>query len=159
MEHLFFDHSGKKLKIQEIVFEMAAFMKEDERRRYRITVGTDSQRLEDNTAEFATAIVIHRIGNGARYFWKRHEIGKFFTLRDRIIQEALYSIDIAKEILTALKKADTPLFSFEVHVDVGEKGETKAVIQEVTGMVTANNFQVRIKPNSYAASNVADRHV
>ncbi|MEK7506005.1 MAG: ribonuclease H-like YkuK family protein, partial [Patescibacteria group bacterium] len=33
------------------------------------------------------------------------------------------------------------------------------LIQEVVGMVRANNFEAKTKPDSYAASKVADRHV
>jgi predicted RNase H-related nuclease YkuK (DUF458 family) len=44
-------------------------------------------------------------------------------------------------------------------VDIGENGETKSMINEVMGMVRAHNFESRIKPDSYAASKVADRHV
>ena len=33
------------------------------------------------------------------------------------------------------------------------------MIQEITGMIRANNFEVKTKPESYAASSVADRHV
>jgi len=29
----------------------------------------------------------------------------------------------------------------------------------VVGMIRANNFEARTKPESYAASNVADRHI
>jgi predicted RNase H-related nuclease YkuK (DUF458 family) len=32
-------------------------------------------------------------------------------------------------------------------------------MQEVLGMVRAYNFEARVKPESYAASSVADRHV
>ena len=81
-------------------------------------------------------------------------------MHDRIIQEVLLSIDTAKEILESLKKIkDVPDFDFEIHVDVGEKGETKSMTQEVIGMVRAYNFEPRIKPESYAATNVADCYV
>jgi len=33
------------------------------------------------------------------------------------------------------------------------------MMQEVIGMVRAYNFEARTKPESYAASKVADRHV
>jgi predicted RNase H-related nuclease YkuK (DUF458 family) len=33
------------------------------------------------------------------------------------------------------------------------------MIQEVVAMIRASNFQAKTKPESYAASNVADRHV
>jgi predicted RNase H-related nuclease YkuK (DUF458 family) len=32
------------------------------------------------------------------------------------------------------------------------------VLQELVGLVRANNFEVKTKPESYAASNVADRY-
>lgn len=155
---LFNDSYGKKLTIKEVAKELVKFMKEQESRKYRITIGTDSQCLQDKTADFVNAIVIHRVGNGGRYFWRRSRLGKFYTIRDRIIKEALGSIDVATEVLEALKEFDTPVFGFEIHVDVGENGETRTTINEVVGMVRANNFEVRTKPYSYAASKVADRH-
>ena len=159
MEKQFNDVWGKKLGLKEIVSEIIGFMKADDKKQYKLIIGSDSQRLEDKTADFVTAIVVHRIGNGGRYFWRRSNLGKFHTLRDRIIQEALFSIDVAKEILITMEEFETPSFSFEIHVDVGENGPTKMIINEVVGMIRANNFEVKTKPESYAASKVADRHV
>ena len=158
MNKLFNDFLGRKLTISEVVDELVGFMRENDKRKYKIIIGTDSQGLEDKTADFVNAIVIHRVGNGGRYFWRREKLGKFYTMRDRIIQEALSSIDVAKEVLKKLKGHDTPAFGFEIHVDVGEQGETRTIINEVVGMVRANNFEVKIKPHSYAASKVADKH-
>ena len=76
-----------------------------------------------------------------------------------MIQEVLISLDIAKEVLSELKKFPLPEFDFEIHADIGENGPTKAVIQEIVGMIRAHNFEVKTKPDSYAATNVADRHV
>lgn len=141
-------------------------MKGDSRRRYKITIGTDSETLAGGQTDFVTAVVVHRIGNGGRYFWRRPPRGKFHTLRDRIIKEVLLSLEIAKEILQALKKeVDSPEnqsaldWEFEIHADIGENGETKSMIKEVVAMIRANNFEARTKPASYAASTVADRHV
>lgn len=159
MEREYNDNWGKKMDLREVTQEVISFMKADDRRQYKIIIGSDSQRLEDKTADFVTAVVVYRVGNGGRYFWRRVGLGKFHTLRDRIIREAMFSIEIAKEILTILKEFETPVFGFEIHVDVGENGETKAMIQEVVGMIRANNFEVKTKPESYAASKVADRHV
>lgn len=156
---VFNDHQGNKLNIEELILEIIDFMKADLKREYKIIIGSDSQWLEDKSADFVTAIVVHRAGNGGRYFWRRFALGKFHTLRDRIIQESLSSIEIANQFLTVIKGFETPEFSFEIHADVGENGPTKAVIQEVVGMIRANNFEVKIKPFSYAASSVADRHV
>ena len=150
---------GTPLTISEVVEEIAAFMAADTKKRYRVTIGTDSELLADKTADFVTAVVVHRVGNGGRYFWRRFVLGKFHTLRDRMIKEALVSIELAQGVLAELKKVPLPEFGFEIHADIGERGPTKAVIQEVVGMIRANNFEVKIKPYSYAATNVADRHV
>jgi len=152
--------------MQRVVQEIIAFMKIDPRRRYKVMIGTDSEWLSSKNADFVTAVVVHRVGNGGRYFWRRAQIGKFHTLRDRIIKEVLLSLDLGKELLVELKKLSDesfagagPLWDFEIHADVGENGPTKAMIQEVVGMIRAMNFEPITKPGSYAASNVADRHV
>jgi predicted RNase H-related nuclease YkuK (DUF458 family) len=150
---------GTRLTVDEVVQEIIAFMKSDLLRRYKITIGTDSELLARKDADFVTAIVVHRVGNGGRYFWRRFELGKFHTLRDRMIKEVLISLDIAQKVLAELKKFPLPEFDFEIHADIGEKGPTKAVIQEIVGMIRAHNFEARTKPYSYAATNVADRHV
>ncbi|MCX6702341.1 MAG: ribonuclease H-like YkuK family protein [Candidatus Wolfebacteria bacterium] len=159
MDKLFNSSLGEKMNPRQIAREIIGFMKKDEARRYKIIIGSDSEGHNGSPADFVTAVVVHRVGNGGRYFWRRTEFGKFFNLHDRIIQEVILSIEVAQEILENLKSLNAPDFSFEIHVDVGEKGETKVMIQEVLGMVRAYNFEARVKPESYAASNVADRHV
>lgn len=160
--------SGLKLTVRQVIEEILRFMQDEPRRQYKVTIGTDSDRLSDGRADFVTAIVVHRVGNGGRYFWRRLELGKFHTLRDRIIKEVLISLDFGKEVLTELKSlsdgavanVSPPVqWEFEIHADIGENGPTKAMIQEVVGMIRAHNFEAITKPGSYAASNVADRHV
>jgi len=148
---------GLRLTVQEVVGEIMAFMHADLTRRYKVTIGTDSE-LSRGSADFVTAIVVHRVGNGGRYFWRRIDALKMHSLRERIVKEVLISLDIAKDTLSELKKFPLPEFDFEIHIDVGENGPTKALIQEVVNMVRANNFEPRTKPESYAASNIADRH-
>lgn len=151
---------GLKLTALEVVREIIRFMKADEKRRYKITIGTDSEILADGRNDFVTAVVIHRVGNGGRYFWRRLELGKFHTLRDRIVREVLLSLEVAQTVLKELKQSPpADNWSFEIHADVGVNGETKVLIQEVVGMIRANNFEAKTKPESYAATKVADRHV
>ncbi len=155
---------GLQVDLGVVADEIVAFMEKKPKASYRVTIGSDSELLEDKTADFVTAVVVHRIGNGGRYFWRRVRIGKFYNLHDRIVQEVMFSIDASKEFLDVLKekvkrKAEQGLdfdWNFEVHIDVGENGPTKTLIQEVVGMVRAHNFEPKTKPESYAASNVAD---
>jgi len=150
---------GLKLTVAEVVREIMNFMRADSSRHYKITIGTDSELFKGNKADFVTAVVVHRVGNGGRYFWRRVSYDMLHTLRDRIIKEVLISLDVAKGVLLELKKFPLLKFDFEIHIDVGENGPTKVMIQEVVNMVRANNFEAKTKPESYAASNVADRHV
>lgn len=160
MESLLFNNSaGGRLKPREIIGEIINFMRADQRRDYKIIIGTDSEKIGGDRADFVTAIVIQRVGNGGRYFWRRVEQDKIHTLRDRIWQEVLISLEIAKGFISLIKTFEVPHFDFEIHVDVGEKGKTNVLIQELVTMIRANNFEAKTKPNSYAASSVADRHI
>lgn len=176
-EFLFNSSCGMRLDAAGVVGEILAFMEADRKRKYRIAIGTDSEALAEikrsgdvsnglsnlkqrlGQVDFVTAIVVHRVGNGGRYFWRRLEFGKLYTLRDRIIKEVIISLEVARELLEELRKAKDASFDFEIHADIGENGQTKAMIQEVVGMIRAYNFTPQTKPGSYAASSVADRHV
>lgn len=160
MPLLFQSSFGLRLDVNQVVKEIFRFINAEPKYSYKIIIGTDSEQLLDKTADFVTAVVVHRMGNGGRYFWRRIELGKFHTLRDRVIQEVLLSLDVAKEVLIELKKEPAMAnWDFEIHADIGENGETKVLIQEVVGIIRANNFEAKTKPDSYAASKVADRHV
>lgn len=150
---------GIKLKLNATIKEIVRFMNEDKNRRYKIIVGSDSLKKEKDLADFVTAVIVYREGNGGRYFWRRLELNKIHNLRNRIIQEVMLSLEAAQKILDSLKKINAPKFDFEIHIDVGENGETKSMISEVVRMVRAYNFEARTKPQSYAASKVADRHI
>jgi hypothetical protein len=160
MQLLFKSSFGLDLNISQVVEEIIRFIKADNKRSYKIIIGTDSEQLANKYADFVTAVVVHRVGNGGRYFWRRIQEGKFHTLRDRIIREVIVSLNIAKEILSELKKEGANLaWEFEIHADISETGATKTLIQEVVSMIRANHFEAKTKPESYAATKVADRHV
>ena len=105
-----------------------------------------------------TAVVIHRVGFGGIYFWKRIIDGKKYVLKTRIYQEAALSLTCAQEILEVLKNDGYTKYDIEIHVDIGSNGETKEMINEVVGMIRGSGFPVKTKPLSYGASKVADRH-
>lgn len=160
MEKAQFNSSfGLKLTQEQVVRVISDFIAEDPNREYKIIVGSDSEKRPEDKADFVTAIVVHRVGNGGRYFWRHVTSGNIHTLRDRMWQEVIYSLDVSKELVVLLKNAGLEKCAFEVHVDVGENGATKTMIQELVGAVRAHNFEARTKPDSFAASKVADRHV
>lgn len=140
-----------------VIDELGAFLRADPNAVYAITIGTDSETYHD-TVEFITAIVIHRKGRGGRYFWMQTEKPKFHTLRERIWQEAILSISLARSVLDALEVRMMWDAGIEIHVDVGANGPTRDLIKEISGFVRAHGFVINIKPLSYAASAVADRY-
>ena len=75
------------------------------------------------------------------------------------VTSVIVSIEIAKSVLSYLRQFDATQYDLEVHVDVGTNGTSSKMIQEVVGMVRANNLEAKTKPESYAASSVADRYI
>ncbi len=72
---------GMKLTVPEVVQEIMAFMGADLMRKYRVTIGTDSQLLASKNADFVNAVVVHRIGNGGRYIYRSFELGNSRSTR------------------------------------------------------------------------------
>ena len=156
-----------ELSFNDLMKGLIDFMAEDPKRKYDIVIGTDSQERNGNgnkVADFITAIVIHRVGRGGRYFWKRANEESLATLRDRIYKEVMFSLDTAQEFIDNLQKFKLnpnyyiPEYEFEIHVDIGENGKTRDMINEVVGMIRGNGFNAKIKPEAYGATKVADRH-
>jgi len=159
LEKFFNSSLGITLSSKQVVRELIRFMEVDTFADYKITIGSDYENKSNGTVDFVSAIVIHRVGNGGRYFWRRVVAEKkFHTLRERLLEEVLLSLETAHDLISTTKKLSLPEFSFEIHVDVGEHGKSKSMMQDLVGMVRANNFEARTKPDSYAASKVADRH-
>jgi len=142
-------------KLKKVISE---FMAADKKSRYEIIVGTDSQKFDKHSFDFVSALIIHRVGFGAIYFWKREILKKKMSLKERIYTEATLSLQTAETFIQFLKTNGISRYNIQIHVDIGYNGETKAMITEVVGMVRGSGYQIKIKPESYAASKVADRH-
>jgi hypothetical protein len=108
-----------------------------------------------------TAILVHRKGFGGKYFWRRKDVSNIHTLREKIYTETLESLSFALYFVPLLRRmlvGEIPSYNLEIHIDVGEFGDTRDMIKEVVGMVTGNGFVAKTKPYSYGASSVADKH-
>nr|WP_220186013.1 ribonuclease H-like YkuK family protein [Paenactinomyces guangxiensis] len=133
-----------------------SYVQEDRNAEYKVVIGTDSQTRERQTL-FVTAIIVQRVGKGAIFFYTRHLHRAMKDLRYRIYRETEYSlkcVELLKEKGFFGFSVNIPM---EIHLDVGQQGETRKLIQEVVGWVTAVGYTAKIKPESYAASQVADR--
>jgi predicted RNase H-related nuclease YkuK (DUF458 family) len=146
---------GEKLTKERLIKEIENFILTDEKFAYRVLVGTDSEYF-DHKIDFVSVIVVHRVGHGARYFWKRQVLKTNLGLYERLWQEALLSLKIGQELLKILtsKKLN---FRFELHLDLGTIGKSSSSVKEIINLVRSYGFDVKIKPESYAASKIADR--
>lgn len=157
-ERVFHDCFGKAYALHEVVDEIVSFMQYDPMRRYNIIIGTDSENHDE--ADFVSAVIVHRVGNGGRYWWRRIRMPHFKALRTRIWKEVSFSLELAQAFLHEVTtRRNFPEFQLEIHVDVGAEGPTRTILQEVVGAVRGSGFLVRTKPESFGATKVADRHV
>jgi uncharacterized protein len=134
------------------------FLAKDPQKKYELVIGTDSQPHNGEGVDFVTAIVVHRIGVGGIYFWKRIVNKKHYVLRQRMYEEAVMSMEMAELLLTTFSNDGITKYDIEIHVDIGQIGDTRDMIQEIVGMVRGSGYRVKTKPESYAASKVADRY-
>ena len=144
-----------KLSFDRMFQHLVGYMQEDPSQRYNLIIGTDSL-LGDDTC-FVTAIIIHRIGHGGRYFYHKFRNRKIESLRQRILYETSLSLETASQVSAELAQNGFSELPVEIHLDVGDRGETKRIIREVVGMVQGSGFAAITKPDSYGASKVADR--
>jgi predicted RNase H-related nuclease YkuK (DUF458 family) len=148
------------IKFDEVVKEIINYIQREPEMEYKISVGTDS-RGSKNT-QLVSAIAILKVGNGGRYFWTKSQ--KIFcpTLQNRIYKETMQSIVLTQELRGRLKDCLGEEFFWDdkisVHLDVGKNGATRDLIESVVGMVKGFGLVPIIKPDSFSAFVLADRH-
>lgn len=156
--------SQGELLFGEMLREVVKFMRVEPLASYKVMIGSDSN--GGQVLDLVSVVAVHRVGNGGRYFWHRQTREGVKSLRQKIYAEVTTSLELASLFLPAFRRelrqseAESEMpFDFEIHVDVGSKGETRDLIREVTGMVRGYGYEVMVKPLSAAATSVADRHV
>lgn len=154
---MFFTSPSKgKLSFVEMMDDVIGYIRGLPSSSYKIIVGTDSM-VRDETC-FVTAVVVHRLGKGARYYYRKKVQRKIKSLRQKIFYETALSLEMGGKIAEYFSASGFAEMPVEVHIDVGAQGETRDLIKEVVGMVVGSGFQAKIKPDAYGASSVADKH-
>ena len=147
-----------KMSETDVLLDIKKFVITNKEDVFRIIIGTDSLSNHES-CNFVTAIVVHRIGSGAKYYWRKQNKKMKPVLRTKIYEETMISLNVAKDFVPKLQKnLNGSKYDFEIHIDVGNVGPTREMIKEVVGMVTGNGFVAKTKPQSWGASSVADRY-
>lgn len=152
----FVSPSKGKLSFVQMMEDIMAYIRGLPSSSYKIIVGTDSM-VRDDTC-FVTAVVVHRLGKGARYYYRKKHQRKIKSLRQKIFYETSLSLEAGSKVAREFSESGFAEMQVEIHIDVGIKGDTRDLIREVVGMVTGSGFQAKIKPDAYGASSVADKH-
>ena len=154
-----------EIQIEESIMLIKSFLEEKPDREYSLVIGTDSHEREttgdSKSINLVTAVLVHRKGFGGKYFWRRKDMPNIHNLREKIYAETLESLNFALYFVPLLRRVlngNSPLYNLEIHIDVGEHGDTRDMIKEVVGMVTGNGFVAKTKPQAYGATYVADKH-
>jgi len=155
---MFYSPTYGKIDLSSLKKIISSFMASDKKARYEIIVGTDSQKIASMKYDFVSALIIHKVGFGGIYFWKREIIAKKISLKERIYQEAIMSLQTSENFVDFFKTNGISKYNIQIHVDIGKNGETRELISEVVAMIRNNGYEAKIKPDSYGASKVADRY-
>ena len=157
----FFNPTKGNLKIDEAIEELVNYISEKPERFYDVVVGCDSSSGEE--PHFPLVIAVLRTGEGGRFFLKKvfYDGRKFFNWKERILEEVLLSCQLALHLKEVLEQRIPPQLRYQfryIHADIGENGQTRDMIKELTGLIRGNGFEPKIKPESFVASTVADRY-
>jgi len=137
-----------------IPLDVNSFLETNAKEETDIYIGTDSQRV-GKRIKFITVIVCVLPGKGGRVIQKCKIIpSKDMTnLRDRLIHETWLSIEVAQEVSKIVPNDLT------IHLDVNQSPKYKSgkYRAELTGFVAGLGYKYEVKPNSWAASCVADK--
>ena len=146
-----------QLDYPEVIQKIAEYIKQDTDSVYKIIVGSDSQ-AKTGDVDFVSAIIAHRIGKGGIYFYKKQKIANQHSMQERIARETQLSLELALKIRDDFQHNGLAAYEPEVHIDVGMDGISRDMVKWVTGMILGSGFVYKIKPESFAASTVADRY-
>jgi predicted RNase H-related nuclease YkuK (DUF458 family) len=121
---------------------------------FLIHVGTDSKNRGQST-HFVTVVAILRPGQTARVIYRSLRAPRIRNLAQRLVQEAQLSVE------AALMLAERVPQDIVLHIDANsdERHRSARYARSLAGMGKGNGFEVRLKPEAWCASHVADHVV
>ena len=153
-----------KVNIDQIPEKLLAFYDKNRNTEgvFQIVVGTDSQNFNDT--KMVTVIAAYKEGHGGIFFYEVDRIDRITNVQQKLNTETSRSLEVMMQLAGELEeeskykkmKEDTLL---SIHVDAGwsDKGKTKELIPGLVGWIRACGFEAKCKPESFAASSIADK--
>lgn len=152
---MFVSPSKGPMTLDAMVTDIVDYVRAERTANYRLIIGTDSHTKKDT--HMVTAVIIQRVGKGARFFYRLTEHRCMSSLRQKLYYETAISLDVVHALKEKLYKNMLVGMRIEIHVDAGFVGASREIIREIVGMVVATGLVAKVKPESFGASAVADR--
>jgi len=159
----------RNMSQQDITFDIMAdkilnYISQQPQKDYILAIGTDSQTTSDT--KMVLSITLHRLFNGGIFFLHtaHRKAYQHNQLHQKLYDETQTSLDAAEILIEKLKNKGLDIqdkksnIHLSIHMDIGKNGPTSKYIQELEGWVKAVGYEYEIKPNSYAASTIADKY-
>lgn len=163
---LLWKNSDGKRFSDEHVFGWVGQTQYDRENEYQIIVGTDSH-MAGRTFRFITVICVYRVGKGGNYYYteeyeprERYVIG----VRGKKVkgnQKMRMFNEVERSVEMANKLFDSTGVLPVVHVDASpshRKEFTSEFSEQLKGYVVASGYECVLKPDSFVANAIADKH-
>lgn len=156
--------SHGEVSIREVVDIVRKYIQQSPEDNYDVTIGTDSQNFD--RTKIVMVIAVHRKGRGGIFFYKTIYQEKITNIRVKLTRETQLSLELADTFLKEMEKEfyrsefnyEAPNIHYAIHVDAGHDGKTNVLIPEIIAWVNACGYPVSVKPDSYAASSIANKY-
>jgi len=126
-------------------------------KQHKIIIGSDSVKLGHNFIFTKAICILNKDYYDKRYFYLRKKIqdDSYLDLSKRLLKETSDSISLAMKIRDKVNKAN-----LEIHADINpdQNHMSSKYKNTITGYIQGCGFKVKIKPNSFVASSIADQH-
>jgi predicted RNase H-related nuclease YkuK (DUF458 family) len=149
-----------EIDFETVIEDIKEYVKSDQDSLYEYIIGCDSQLFGKGVC-YVESIVIHRIGKCGKYYYKKELISldpKKLPLSQRIYTETYKSINLIQKLVENLHDVIREKDIALIHLDIGNNGKSKNLINTCLGMVSSYNIKCSIKPDSWASSTIADKH-
>lgn len=128
---------------------------------FNLIVGTDSQNYSDT--KVVVVIAVQNVGHGGIFFYDILRIQKIDNIRQKLLYETNMSLSYADRLISGFEDYqektgfDYRTINFCIHVDAGTNGKSGKLIPELVAWVKACGYSCKVKPDSFAASSIADK--
>jgi len=154
---------GSPRTVGQVAQDMADWIARRPAERYELVIGTDSQAFSHET-KVVEAAVLRLVGRGGIFFYHISRVPRRMQLREKIYGETQRSLELAGKLVPVFHDAamargldpDAMNLRVAIHCDIGNVGPTRDMLREISGWVEAQGYDCMVKPDSYAASGVAN---